>query len=151
MRYRFLLIAVLFVVAGCTSTSTETTATFPPPTRVAGCGDVSYIIPSSSDATVTMAKVYTDLQDEKPEIVGTEFDATLLQITRKGGFDLITVQFSGDLGLVLFVQEPGGIMHIAWEGPAAAQDEIRAAITDSYPNVPADVVTCHDLSYFTNG
>ena len=98
-----------------------------------------------------MGRVYTFLKEEKPEIVGTQFDATLLQITRKGGFDLMTVQFSGELGLVLFVQEPGGVLHIGWEGPAASQDELRAHLAGTYPDVPADMIRCHDLSYFTAG
>ncbi|GBD84931.1 hypothetical protein BMS3Abin02_01325 [bacterium BMS3Abin02] len=154
MRYRSVLFVVVFAMfaSACSSGSVETTiATFPPPTRVAGCGDVSFIIPSSSDATVMMGRVYTFLKKEKPEIVGTQFDATLLQITRKRGFDLITVQFSGDLGLILFVQEPVAVLHIGWEGPATSQDEIRAHLAETYPDLPADMIQCHDLSYFTAG
>jgi len=154
MRYRFVLFVVVFALfaSACSSGSAETTAaTFPPPTRVAGCGDVSFIIPSSPDATVMMGRVYVFLKGEKPEIVGTQFDATLLQITRKGGFDLITVQFSGDLGLILFVQEPGGVLHIGWEGPAPSQDELRAHLAATYTDLPADLIQCHDFSYFIAG
>ncbi|NOY56409.1 MAG: hypothetical protein GXP34_10545 [Actinobacteria bacterium] len=154
MRYRFVLLAVVFAmfVSACSSGSAETVAaTFPPPTRVAGCGDVSFIIPASSDATVMMGRVYMFLKEEKPQIVGTQFDATLLQITRKGGFDLITVQFSGDLGLMLFVQEPGGVLHIGWEGLAPSQEELRAHLAATYPNLPPDLIQCHDLSYFIAG
>jgi len=98
-----------------------------------------------------MGRVYTFLQGEKPEIVGRQIDATLLQLTRKGGFDLISVQFSGDLGIILFVQEPGGVLHIGWEGSATSQDEIRTHLTEAFPDLPSDMVTCHDLSYFTAG
>ena len=152
MKYRFLILAVLLAVVGsaCTS-STETSTTLPPPTRVAGCGDVSFIIPSSSDATVTMARVYTFLKDAKPEIVGTQFDATLLQITRQGGFDLITVQFSGELGLMLFVQQPAGELQIGWEGATSSQDEIRTHLRDTFSEFPEDIIACHDFSYFAAG
>lgn len=155
MRYPLLAIAAAVVLASCgggaaPSTTSTTTSTLPPPTTLQGCDNVSYIMPTSTDATITMSRVYTFLKTEKPDITGTEFQATLLQIGRIGAYDLITIRFDNDLGTMLFVQEPGYTVHIGWEGPTQDQAQIRDSLKAQFPDLPAQLIDCQDLSYFTS-
>jgi hypothetical protein len=151
MRYPLLVLMAAIAVSSCGSPAASSTTSLPPPTRVVGCGDVSYIIPDSEDATITMGRIYTFLTDEKPQIEGTEFNANLLQLTRQGGYDLITIHFDNDLGTMLFVEEPVYAFHIGWEGPAESETVIRDSLAQSFPNLPADLISCQDLSYFVLG
>jgi hypothetical protein len=146
MRYLAMLIASLLLLSACGGGAATTT--LPTATTMAGCENVAYIIPSSDDAVFEISKVYTYLQEEKPEVVGTEFDADLLQLARQGGYDLITVRFSNDLGTMLFVQEPGYVFHIGWEGPATSESEVRDSLEQQFPDFPEDIITCHDMSVF---
>jgi hypothetical protein len=148
MRYLTMLIAALVLLSACGggTAATTTTTTLPTATTAQGCENVAYIIPSSEDAIIEISRVYTYLQKEKPEVVGTEFDGELLQLTREGGYNLITVRFSNDLGTMLFVQEPGYVFHIGWEGPATSESEIRDSLNRQFPDFPEDVISCHDMS-----
>jgi hypothetical protein len=143
MRYLIMLTAAVTLLSACSGGATTTT--LPTATTMQGCENVAYIIPSSEDAILEISKVYTYLQKEKPDVVGTEFDGELLQLTRQGGYDLITVRFSNDLGTILFVQEPGYEFHI-WEGPATSESEIRDSLKQQFPDLPQDIITCHDMS-----
>ena len=137
---------VLLSACGGGTAGTTTTTTLPTATTAQGCENVAYIIPSSEDAIIEISRVYTYLQKEKPEVVGTEFQGALLQLSREGGYDLITVRFSNDLGTMLFVQEPGYVFHIGWEGPATSESEIRDSLNRQFPDFPEDVISCHDMS-----
>ncbi len=151
MRYRLIFVAAAVLLASCSGTSAETTttsATYPSPTHVEGCGDVSYIIPSSSDAIVEMGRVSTFVKDQEPSIAGTEYNATLMQITRQGGYDLITVVFDNSLGTVLFAQDPDNTLHFGWRGVADSESEIRDSLQEQFPDFPVDIINCQDLSYF---
>jgi hypothetical protein len=82
--------------------------------------------------------------------VGTEFEGRLIQLSRQGGYDLITVKFTNDLGTMLFVQEPGKIFHIGWEGLATNQSEVRDAVEQQFPDFPTELVDCHDMTLFVS-
>jgi hypothetical protein len=149
MRYLRWLVAALMLLTSC-SDATPTTTTYPTATTLQGCEDVAHIIPSSQDAILEMSRVYTFVQKEKPEVVGTEFDGRLIQITRQGGYDLITVTFNNDLGTMLFVQEPVKVIHVGWEGPATSESEVRNSVKQQFPDFPTNIVDCHDMSLFVS-
>lgn len=149
MRYLLLLTAALVLLTSC-GDATPTTTTYPTATTVQGCDNVAHIVTSSSDAVLEMSRVYTFIQKEKPEIVGTEFEGRLVQISRQGGYDLITVSFSNDLGTMLFIQEPVKVLHIAWEGAANSESQVRDWVEQKFPGFPTDVVDCHDMSVFVS-
>ncbi len=143
-----LLLLVALVLSACSGGTAPVTAT----TATGGaCDNVAYIIPSSPDALRMMAGMYEFLQTEHPEVKNQQFDAELLQITRQRAWDLMTVQFSNDLGVVLFVNKPGDEWAIGWEGSASSADEIRRALQSSYPDLPEELLDCHDFSPFLEG
>lgn len=148
MRTITLLLLAALVLSACSGGTAPVTAT----TATGGaCDDVAYIIPSSPDALRMIGGMYEFLQTERPEVKNQQFDADLLQITRLRAWDLMTVQFSNELGIVLFVNQPGDEWAIGWEGSASDPDEIRAALRSAFPDLPEALLACHDFSPFLEG